>query len=57
MQRHSGPLPTRCYIRHIEMLLYVTNALLGWAMDYCTVLDDFVAKNRELHKYELQDED
>ena len=26
-------------------------------MDYCTVLDDFVAKNRELHKYELQDED
>ena len=26
-------------------------------MDYRTVLDDFVAKNRELHKYELQDED
>ena len=26
-------------------------------MDYCSVLDDFVAKSRELHKYELQDED
>jgi hypothetical protein len=26
-------------------------------MDYQTVLDDFVAKNRELCKYELQDED
>jgi hypothetical protein len=31
--------------------------LLGRAIDYCTVLDDFVAKNRELCKYELQDED
>jgi len=26
-------------------------------MDYRTVLDDFVAKNRELRKHELQDED
>ena len=26
-------------------------------MDYCSVLDDFVAKNRELRKHELQDED
>lgn len=26
-------------------------------MDYRTVLDDFVAKNRELRKYELQDDD
>jgi len=26
-------------------------------MDYQTVLDDFVAKNKELRKYELQDED
>jgi hypothetical protein len=26
-------------------------------MDYHTVLDDFIAKNRELQKYELQDED
>jgi hypothetical protein len=26
-------------------------------MDYCSVLDDFVAKNRELQKHELQDED
>jgi len=31
--------------------------LLGQAMDYCSVLDDFIAKNRELHKHELQDED
>jgi hypothetical protein len=31
--------------------------LLGRAIDYRTVLDDFVAKNRELRKYELQDED
>jgi len=31
--------------------------LLGQAMDYRTVLDDFVAKNRELCKHELQDED
>src|SRR6267154_2723157 len=31
--------------------------LLGWAMDYRSVLDDFVAKNRELRKYELQDDD
>ena len=26
-------------------------------MDYRTILDDFVAKNRELRKHELQDED
>ena len=26
-------------------------------MDYRSVLDDFIAKNRELHKHELQDED
>jgi hypothetical protein len=26
-------------------------------MEYCTVLDDFVAKNRDLHKHKLQDED
>jgi hypothetical protein len=31
--------------------------LLGRAMDYRAVLDDFVAKNRELRKHELQDED
>jgi hypothetical protein len=31
--------------------------LLGRAMDYHSVLDDFVAKSRELRKYELQDED
>ena len=31
--------------------------LLGHAMDYHSVLDDFVAKSRELRKYELQDED
>ena len=31
--------------------------LLGRAMDYRSVLDDFVAKNRELCKHELQDED
>jgi hypothetical protein len=31
--------------------------LQGQALDYRTVLDDFVAKNRELRKYELQDED
>src|SRR5882762_1468716 len=30
---------------------------LGRAMDYRSVLDDFVAKNRELRKHELQDED
>jgi hypothetical protein len=33
------------------------NILLGRAMDYRSVLDDFVAKNRELRKHELQDED
>ena len=26
-------------------------------MDYCSVLDDFVARNMELRKHELQDED
>jgi hypothetical protein len=31
--------------------------LLGRAMDYRAVLDDFVAKNREFHKHKLQDED
>src|SRR5712672_2691750 len=31
--------------------------LLGRALDFRTVLDDFVAKNRELRKYKLQDED
>jgi hypothetical protein len=31
--------------------------LLGRAMDYRAVLNDFVAKNRELHKHKLQDED
>ena len=31
--------------------------VLGQAMDYRTVLDDFVAKNRELRKYELQNKD
>jgi hypothetical protein len=31
--------------------------LLGWAMDYCAILNNFVAKNRELCKHELQDED
>lgn len=30
---------------------------LSRALDYCTVIDDFVAKNKELQKYELQDED
>jgi hypothetical protein len=31
--------------------------LLGRAMDYRTVIDDFVAKNREIRKHELQNED
>jgi hypothetical protein len=31
--------------------------LLGWAIDYHAVLNNFVAKNRELRKHELQDED
>ena len=31
--------------------------LLGQAMDYCSVLDDFIAKDRELRKHELQDKD
>ena len=31
--------------------------LPGRAMDYRSVLDDFVAKNKELRKHELQDED
>ena len=31
--------------------------ILGQAMDYRSILDDFVAKNREFRKYELQDED
>src|SRR6202790_5035923 len=30
---------------------------LGRAIDYRSVLDDIVAKNRELRKHELQDED
>jgi hypothetical protein len=34
-----------------------THQMLRRAMDYCAVLDDFVAKNRELRKYELQDKD
>src|SRR5882672_10861230 len=39
------------------MLSYKLMLLLGRAMDYRCVLDDFVAKNRELRKHELQDED
>ena len=31
--------------------------MLGRAIDYHSVLDDFVAKNRELRKHKLQDED
>jgi len=31
--------------------------LIGRALDYRTVLDDFVAKNREMRKHELQVED
>src|SRR5262245_32644031 len=30
---------------------------LGRAMDYHTVINDFVAKNRKMRKHELQDED
>src|SRR5882724_2780879 len=41
---------SRCF--HTKLML-----LLGQAMDYHSVLDDFVAKNRELRKHELQDED
>jgi len=32
-------------------------SLSGHAMDYRSILDDFVAKNKELRKHELQDED
>ena len=31
--------------------------LVGQAIDHCAVIDDFVAKNKDLQKYELQDED
>ncbi|KAF8440933.1 hypothetical protein L210DRAFT_3400461 [Boletus edulis BED1] len=34
-----------------------THQMLRRAMDYHSVIDDFVAKNRELRKHELQDED
>jgi hypothetical protein len=30
---------------------------LGRALDYHAVIDDFIAKNREIRKHELQDED
>lgn len=53
--RTHGPLPTRCYIRllPIQMLSHKTNVVVvvvtvGQAMDYCTVVDDFVAKNQEM---------
>ena len=29
----------------------------GWAMDYCTVINDFIVKNQEICKHELQDKD
>jgi hypothetical protein len=31
--------------------------IAGWALDYRAVIDNFVAKNRELHSYELSNED
>lgn len=34
-----------------------THQMLRRALDFRSVLDDYVAKNRELRKYELQDED
>ena len=34
-----------------------THQMLRRTIDYRSVVDDFVAKNRELRKYELQDED
>lgn len=34
-----------------------THQMLRRAMDYRAILDDFVSKHRDLHKYELQDED
>jgi hypothetical protein len=39
------------------MLSHKLMLLLGQAMDYHSILDDFVAKNRELCKHELQDKD
>ena len=56
----SGPgshLPIRCCVSfiHFCMVKWESYNLLGQALDYHTMLDDFVAKNRDLHKYKLQD--
>ena len=40
-----------------RMSLLLLILLSGRAIDYRTVIDDFVAKNREIRKHELQDED
>ena len=55
----SGYLPIRYCISfiHFCMVKWESYNLLGQALDYCTVLDDFVAKNRDLHRHELQDKD
>ena len=47
---HEYWLPYYC-------LLILTGHCAGRAIDYRKVINDFVSKNKDLHKYELQDED
>lgn len=43
------------YLRRVAILI-LTGHFAGQAIDYHKVIDDFVSKNKDLHKYKLQDE-
>ena len=45
-----------CWFPYCHHLI-LTGHFSGQAIDYHKVIDDFVSKNKDLRKYELQDED
>ena len=59
MSEHDGPLLIRCYVR-LMCSITVTSIPHLWsgrALDYRLAIDSYVMRNRDLHPYELSDED
>jgi hypothetical protein len=55
---HGGRLPTRCYVSlilSVQTIIFLTKS--GRALDYRLAIDSYIMRNRDLHLYELSDED
>jgi hypothetical protein len=58
MSKRVGPPPIKCYVSPLPSSSFASfRHFAGRALDYRYVIDDYVARDRDLRSYELTDDD